>query len=160
MKRRSALIAAVACALTAVVDRGVAGAYRFDWGLIPRPMKPPYDSAVDGLLPTQRDFLEAAERGDLETIRHHLNRFEFLGLRDGNGQTALMKASHQGHLPVVLAMVKTNPAIINDRDKNGDTSLDWAYRGKEEGVKTDAVIERLEFLGGKRGQELTAEAAT
>ena len=43
--------------------------------------------------------------------------------RDKNDNTALLKASFAGHLPVVQWLLETNSASIIERNEDGDTAL-------------------------------------
>ena len=139
----------------------IADARRFDWRLIPRgPVPPLYDPRIEGLLPTHVEFLDAADRGDLPTVKQHVDKPGFVDLRDAEGRTALMRAAHHGHASVVMVLVRKNPTGIDERDEAGNTALDWADIGKEEGWVTDAVVERLEFLGGERGRPPRARSGS
>jgi hypothetical protein len=87
-------------------------------------------------------FLEAAKRGDVDTVRALLSQDEGLARReDARGATALHHAAFGGHRAVVQLLVERG-ANVNARDgKFGATPAGWA-------------IEYLRELGGFPGNEL------
>lgn len=79
-------------------------------------------------------FLSAATAGWQEVISHFLGLPTFdVNLTDRNGNTALMYASHWGHLDVVEQLMKREADIFL-ANSDGDTALVFAIRGGHKSV--------------------------
>jgi ankyrin repeat protein len=87
-------------------------------------------------------FIDAAEHGDLDTVRTLLEQHpDYVGMADDSGATALHYAAFGGHCAVAKLLVQSG-ANINARDaKYGATPAGWA-------------IEYLREMGAFLGIEL------
>lgn len=78
-------------------------------------------------------LVDAASKGDLETIRRLVNRYPNKIDDTFKDQTALQVACYEGKYDTVVFLVQ-NDACVNLQDKAGDTALHLAANGNESGI--------------------------
>lgn len=78
----------------------------------------------------ENKFLHCAQEGDLKELRRLIEGGVDVNVHDAYGWTALMCASHTGHLPVIQYLVNSG-ARLTVRDSNGRTPIDIARLAKQ-----------------------------
>ena len=78
----------------------------------------------------ENKFLHCAQDGDLNELCRLVEDGVDVNVHDAYGWTALMCASHTGHLPVVQYLVDSG-ARLTVRDSNGRTPIDIARLAKQ-----------------------------
>jgi predicted component of type VI protein secretion system len=94
----------------------------------------------------------AADRGNIEAVKQHLDAGTDVNARGSAGQTPLHDAAYDGHKEIAELLI-TAGADVNAKDVGGDTPLDWAIK-----YKRPETADLLRKHGGKTGEELKAEA--
>ena len=80
---------------------------------------------VHALTKNEKAFIEAAENGDIETVRYLINSEVDIDAQDQEGNTALMLASQNGYFDIVKLLVD-NGAYIDIKNKYGITAIDYS----------------------------------
>ncbi|PCH52193.1 MAG: hypothetical protein COC21_07305 [Verrucomicrobiales bacterium] len=93
---------------------------------------------------------KAAERGNIEAVKQHLDTGEDVNAKNDNGYTPLHSAAYWGRKEVAALLIGKG-ADVNATDKSGATPLGGAIRRKH--LETAALIRKH---GGKTGEELKA----
>ena len=101
---------------------------------------------------------EAAEQGNIEAVKQHLDAGVNVNKKDQLGETPLHSAAKEGHMQIIELLI-TKGADVNAMDDGGHTPVDWAEsvneQGKHEGKNETVAL--LRKHGGKTGEELKAE---
>ncbi|MEW6533447.1 MAG: ankyrin repeat domain-containing protein [Thermodesulfobacteriota bacterium] len=106
--------------------------------------------------PLHQQLIEAARRGNLESVKTLLGMGANVNAEDDRGMTALMAACGQGHVEVAQLLIDGD-ADVNARDSAGETALMYAAsRGLFEVVKL--LVENGAALRQK-GHERDGETA-
>ncbi|KAH8739966.1 hypothetical protein FG386_001079 [Cryptosporidium ryanae] len=85
------------------------------------------------------EMLECARYGELEDLVKILDNYKVdVDYKDKHGNTALHKSCANGHVDIVLELLKRN-ASINIQNNNGNSPLHWAVTNK----KKEVIIELL-----------------
>ena len=95
---------------------------------------------------------KAASNGNIEVIKQHLTAGADVNAKNAIDETPLDLAAMNGYKETAELLIAKG-ANVNAKNKRGDTSLNWAIRFKK--PETAALIRKN---GGKRGEELRAEA--
>ena len=103
----------------------------------------------------------AAELGDIEAVKEHLNAGIDVDARDQADKTPLPHAAYWGHKEIAELLIAKG-ADINAKDNAGKTSLDWTmFKMDDFPLKGKAAKKGIADLirkhGGKTGEELKAE---
>ena len=94
-----------------------------------------------------RQLFKACEEGDAKKALELIEKGGDINVRDGDGRTALMRASKRGHIEVVKLLLEKG-ADVRARDKNNRTCVMGASKkGQMSGTHRDAPFQRG---GGKR----------
>ena len=93
----------------------------------------------------------AAELGNIEAVKQHLDAGTDVDARDGADKTPLSHAAYWGHKEIVELLIAKG-ADINAKDNAGTTTLDWGRRGKNQTETADLLRKH----GGKTKKELEA----
>ena len=72
----------------------------------------------------------AAELGDIEAVKEHLNAGIDVDARDQADKTPLPHAAYWGHKEIVELLISKG-ANVNARDKRGSTPLNWANENRQ-----------------------------
>jgi ankyrin repeat protein len=96
-------------------------------------------------------ILEAANKGDIETIKQRLEAGTDVNVKDPHGGTPLHRAAMNGHKEIAELLIAKG-ADVNAKNKFDSTPLDWAISGKH-----PETVDLLRKHGGKTGEELKAE---
>ena len=107
---------------------------------------PRSDGLADPTVATRSPLLDAAETGDLDTLRHALDAGEAVDTRDDQGRTPLMVATAAGHEAAVALLLAAgaDPAAI-DASSNGTLAFaaaggpGVAWRLLEAGAPVDTI---------------------
>ena len=100
-----------------------------------------------------KDIWEAARKGDIKAVKHHLDAGVDVNLKDEFGKlTPLHEAATYGHKEVAELLIAEG-ADVNAKAGDGSTPLDWAIKRR----RTE-IADLLRKHGGKTGEELKAEA--
>ena len=67
-------------------------------------------------------FVESAKKGDIHAVELFLAARMDPNAKDGRGNTGLMWAVAEGHVPIMGALLKAE-ANVNDKDRDGGTAL-------------------------------------
>ena len=94
----------------------------------------------------------AARGGDIEAVKEFLAAGADVNAKNAIDETPLDLAAMNGYKETAELLIAKG-ANVNAKNKRGDTSLNWAIRFKK--PETAALIRKN---GGKRGEELRAEA--
>ncbi|KAI6182481.1 SH3 domain-containing protein [Aphelenchoides bicaudatus] len=86
------------------------------------------NSAQDSIVSVEYPMHEAAKRGNLDFVRECLKNKISANSLDTSGSTALYWASLNGHLDVVLELLKQPNISMPSQNKLGDTALHAASR--------------------------------
>ena len=77
-------------------------------------------------------LIEAASKGDIDTVRTLLAKGADVNAEDNDGNTALMASAKNGHTNIVQVLLKQG-ADVNAKTKSGETALMIAKKmGHEE----------------------------
>ena len=103
-----------------------------------------------------KDIWEAARKGDIKAVKHHLDAGVDVNLKDEFGKlTPLHEAATYGHKEVAELLIAAGADVnaeITSVKFRGETALDWAIAFKE-----TELTDLLRKHGGKTGEELKAE---
>lgn len=88
-------------------------------------------------------LIEAAKKGDLNTIKQYLKKEEYAAIKDEKGKTLLLIASSYGHLPIVQYLLRNHIAKINESCKTGSTAERYAAANNQ--------LQVLQWLLSKEG---------
>ena len=98
------------------------------------------------------EFVEAAGRGDLDTVIASLEHGVIVNYANGSGKTALMAAGFSGHADVVQVLINAG-ANLNLQTNHGYTALMWAsQRGYYDVVQQLLNHGANIFLTNNRGE--------
>ena len=102
-----------------------------------------------------KDIWEAARKGDIKAVKHHLDAGVDVNLKDEFGKlTPLHEAATYGHKEVAELLIAegadVNAEIMSVKFR-GETALDWAIAFKE-----TELTDLLRKHGAKTGEELKA----
>ena len=89
-------------------------------------------------------WMEAAYKGDIETIHSYIDQHHDVNDKDMNGGTALMFAAKRGRKEIVEYLLD-HGADVNAKDKDGKTALDLARENNKE-----EIVEYLKQANGKK----------
>jgi serine/threonine-protein phosphatase 6 regulatory ankyrin repeat subunit B len=92
-------------------------------------------------------LIECAKAGDLVGVQQRLDEGAESNQKDGDGHTALILASWNGHLAVVEALLAHGGCDVNHKTKNGSTAFTNACGGGNS-VENKAKIQRLLLQNG------------
>ena len=98
-----------------------------------------------------QDIWEAADQGNIEAVKQHLDAGANVNAKDEVGWTLLHTAAFYGHKEIAELLI-TKGADVNAKDEGGKTPLDVAIQFKEL-----EITNLLRVIGGKTGDELKAE---
>ena len=87
----------------------------------------------------------AAELGNIEAVKQHLDDGTEVNVKDGNGRTPLHRAAWAGHKEIAELLI-TAGADVNAKDGDNDTPLDEAVSEVEK-----EIADLLRKHGGKHG---------
>jgi ankyrin repeat protein len=93
-------------------------------------------------------LLECATAGDLAGVQQRLDEGADSNQKDGDGGTALIWASWNGHLAVVEALLAHGGCDVNHKIKNGSTAFTLACGGENSMQENKAKIQRLLLQNG------------
>ncbi|XP_073007379.1 uncharacterized protein [Typha latifolia] len=71
----------------------------------------------------------AADKGQVEVVKHLVASFDIISSRDNQSNTALHVAAFQGHLSVIEALITAFPSLEAATNNAGDTFLHMAVTG-------------------------------
>ena len=91
---------------------------------------------------------EAANKGNIEAVKQHLDAGVNVNKKDQLGETPLHSAAKEGHMQIIELLI-TKGADVNAIDAAGQTPLDWAEEEKQ--TETANLLRKH---GGKTGEEL------
>ena len=102
-----------------------------------------------------KDIWEAARKGDIKAVKHHLDAGVDVNLKDEFGKlTPLHEAATYGHKEVAELLIAAGADVnaeITSVKFRGETALDWAIAFKE-----TELTDLLRKHGAKTGEELKA----
>ncbi len=81
----------------------------------------------------QREFIDAAEKGDINTVQEFLSKGINSNAQDKYGLTALHRAAQKGHKDITETLIKAG-ANIHHADNLGHTALHWAARAGQKDI--------------------------
>ena len=99
-----------------------------------------------------RALLDAAKKGNIETVKQHLADGADVNVKDKVGGTPLHLAAFNGHKEIVELLIANGADVNAKSDDVGRTPLDLAIHFKH--PETTALLRKH---GGKTGEELKAE---
>ena len=106
-----------------------------------------------GCIDPHTTFYEAAEEGDLGTLKWHIvSGVDINDNKGRDGETALHRAATRGKLEAAKLLIEKGADVNIERTYDGDTPLDLAAnRGHSE------IADLLREHGGKTSKELKAD---
>ncbi|MGB6065389.1 MAG: ankyrin repeat domain-containing protein [Desulfomonilaceae bacterium] len=110
--------------------------------------------AKQGALLRQERMLDAANAGDLETLKVVLAKKTDTNFRDSHGDTALILAVRQGHRDAVEALLEHGADVEMRDGKENKTALMWAN------LREDKEIVKLLLQKGANPQAATKDGKT
>eukprot|EP00899_Mesostigma_viride_P007655 jgi/Mesvir1/16891/Mv15768-RA.3 len=103
-----------------------------------------------GKLDLPRSFLQAAEEGRMDAVRHFVNQGVKLSVKDENERNALLLAANKGHPEVVKFLVEDKRMSLGASDKDGYNALHSAAKG--------GCLEVVKYLVEEKGMSLDGTA--
>jgi len=82
-----------------------------------------YNVLADNLI--ESEFLDAVQRGDIETVSSLLNNISDINIKDNKGRTAIHLSAIKGYKKLTELLI-SNGADINPKDMSGWTPLHLA----------------------------------
>ncbi len=91
---------------------------------------------------------EAAEAGNIEAVKQHLDAGADVNAKREGGWTLLHDLAHQGKKEIIELLI-TEGVDVNAKDNDDDTPLDWAIKDNH-----TEIVNLLRKHGGKTAAEL------
>ena len=90
------------------------------------------------------DIWEAAEYGNIETIKHHLANGTDVNVQDFDGCTPLHWAAMEGHKKIAELLI-ANGADVNLKNMDGNTPLQYAAMAGQIGIAKLLLIKEADL---------------
>ena len=90
------------------------------------------------------DICEAAEYGNIETIKHHLANGTDVNAQDFDGWTPLHWAAMEGHKKIAELLI-ANGADVNLKNMDGNTPLQYAAMAGQTGIAKLLLIKEADL---------------
>ena len=90
------------------------------------------------------DIWEAAEYGNIETIKHHLANGTDVNAQDFDGWTPLHWAAMEGHKKIAELLI-ANGADVNLKNMDGNTPLQYAAMAGQTGIAKLLLIKEADL---------------